>query len=159
MSDVSAYHESGHAFMALYVGARVRSVTIDPDWDDGPERTGDTQVAWKRSRFSEREFHEKSILVSLAGPVAEMIHTGDPYHPGLVAEWAHDWSAAWESAAHLFPDEAARLTYLEQTSLRLYRLLNQEDHWAALGAIVDNLLAHETLEGPEVREIYQQWMG
>ena len=35
MSEVSAYHEAGHAFMAFYVGARVRSVTIEPDWDDG----------------------------------------------------------------------------------------------------------------------------
>ena len=31
MSEISAYHEAGHAFMAIYVGARVRSVTIEPD--------------------------------------------------------------------------------------------------------------------------------
>ncbi len=159
MSEISAYHEAGHAFLALYVGARVRSVTIDPDWDDGPERHGDTQVAWKRSRFSEREFHEKSILVSLAGPVAEMIHTGNPYHPGMVAEWAQDWAAAWESAGTFLPDERQRLAYLEEVSLKLYRLLHRDEHWAALAAIVDNLLAHETLEGDEVREIYRDWMG
>ena len=41
MSQIAAYHEAGHAFMAIYVGARVRSVTIDPDWDDGPDRFGD----------------------------------------------------------------------------------------------------------------------
>ena len=27
MSEISAYHEAGHAFMAIYVGARVRSDT------------------------------------------------------------------------------------------------------------------------------------
>lgn len=145
--------------MALYVGARVRSVSIDPDNDDGPERFGDTQVAWKRSRFTEQEFREKSILVSLAGPVAEMIHTGDPYHPGLVAEWAHDWQAAWDAAALLVPDERKRLAFLEQESLKLYRLLHRDDHWAALAAIVDELLAHETLEGSDVRDIFRQWMG
>ena len=38
LSETSAYHEAGHAFMAIYVGARIHSVTIEPDWDDGPER-------------------------------------------------------------------------------------------------------------------------
>ena len=37
MSEISAYHEAGHAFVAVYVGARVRSVTIAPDRDDGPD--------------------------------------------------------------------------------------------------------------------------
>ena len=27
--EVTAYHEAGHVFMAIYLGARVRSVTID----------------------------------------------------------------------------------------------------------------------------------
>ena len=46
MSEISAYHEAGHAFMAIYVGARVRHVTIEPDRDDGPERHADIQVEW-----------------------------------------------------------------------------------------------------------------
>ena len=99
MSEISAYHEAGHAFIAIYVGARVRSVTIEPDWDDGPERYADIQVEWPLDHFTERELHEKSVLVALAGPVAEMIHSGEPYHPGFVAEWAADWKLAWEAAA------------------------------------------------------------
>ena len=99
-----------------------------------------------------------SVLVALAGPVAEMIHSGEPYHPGFVAEWAADWKAAWEAAAPLVPAERKRLAYLEQTTAQLYRLLDREDHWAALAAIVDNLLAHETLEGEEVEDIMQQWL-
>jgi ATP-dependent Zn protease len=158
MSEISAYHEAGHAFMAVYVGARVRSVTVDPDWDDGPERYADIQIEWPLARFTDRELHEKSVLVALAGPVAEMIHSGEPYHPGFVAEWAADWKLAWESAAVLFPAERKRLAYLEQTSVRLYRLLDREDHWAALAAIVDHLLAHETLAGEEVEDILRQWL-
>jgi len=42
--------------------------------------------------------------------------------------------------------------------VRLYRQLDREDHWAALAAIVDNLLAHETLEGEEVEDIVRQWL-
>lgn len=156
--EVSAYHEAGHAFMAVYVGAHVQSVTIDPDWDDGPSRTGDVRVEWPLERFSEREFAEKSVLVALAGPVAEMIYRGEPFHPGLVAEWLVDWELAWESAARFLEADRKRLAYLEQATLRLYRLLSRDDHWAALAAIADHLLAHETLEGEEVEDIVREWL-
>ena len=87
-----------------------------------------------------------------------MIHSGEPFHPGFVAEWAADWKLAWEAAAPLIPLERKRLPYLEQTTARLFRLLDRGDHWAALSAIVDNLLAHETLDGEEVEDIVRQWM-
>lgn len=159
MSEITAYHEAGHAFVAVYLGAQVRSVTIEPDHDDGPDRFGDTQIEWDRSRLSDREFHENSVLVALAGPVAEAIHRREPYHPGFVAEWASDWQEAWRAAMPLVPDERARLRFLEQATVRLFRLLDDELHWAALAAIVDNLLAHERLEGEEIDEIVLSWLG
>jgi len=76
MDEVSAYHEAGHAFMAIYVGARVRCVTIEPDWDDGPARHADIPIEWPLDQFSARELQERSAHVALAGPVAEMIHSG-----------------------------------------------------------------------------------
>lgn len=158
MSEIVAYHEAGHVFMAFFVGARIRYVTIDPDRDDGPERYGDTQVLWQRSRYAPRELAEKEVQVALAGPVAEMIHSGDPFHPGFVAEWSADWQAAWNSAEVLASDEQKRMRYLEQTSIQLHRLLSRDDHWAALAAVVDNLLAHERLEEEEITEILQAWL-
>lgn len=159
MSEISAYHEAGHAFMAYYVGARVQSITIDPDWDDGPDREADIRVEWPVDRMTEREFHQKSAMVALAGPAAEMIHTGDPFHPALVSEWAADWKLAWAAAANLFPDEQKRLKYLEEVSIELYRLISQDHHWAALAAIVDHLLAHETLEGEVVEDVLSEWLS
>ena len=91
-----------------------------------------------------------------------MIHSGDPYHPGFVAEWAADWKAAWEAAWEaarpLVPQERKRLVYLEPTTVKLYRLLENDEYWAALAAVVDNLLAHDTLEGEEVEVIFRQWL-
>lgn len=157
MTDLAAYHEAGHAFMALYVGARVRSVTIDPDRDDGPDRHGDTQVEWPLEQFTNQEYQEKTALVALAGPVAEMIHSTDTFHPGLVPEWASDWRVAWNAAAFIL-DEPKRLVWLEQATRELYRLLTEDDHWAAVAAIVDHLLAYETLESEELEEIVEHWM-
>jgi ATP-dependent Zn protease len=154
--EATAHHEAGHVFMAIYVGACVRSVTIEPDRDDGPDRLGDTQVEWDLGRFNQRELHGKSVLVALAGPVAEMIHRGEPYHPGFVAEWAADWREAWEAAAGVVPDPKQRLAYLEKTTTQLYRLLRRDENWTALAAITDELLAHETIEGEQAEEIMQR---
>src|SRR5476651_762742 len=117
MPEIVAYHEAGHALMALLLGGKVKHVTIEPDDDDGPARQGDTQVLWRHAGINEKEFAKKVVQVSLAGPVAEMIYSGDPYHPGLVAEWAADWREAWNSALLLHSDERRRLEYLEQVSI------------------------------------------
>lgn len=158
MSEVAAYHESGHALVAILMGAQVRSVTIEPDWDDGPNRSADAQIGWPVHLFTERELHEKMIWVALSGPVAEMLYRGEPLHPGFVAEWAADWKMAWESAEHLIKTDHQRLAFLEQVSRQLYELLDRTDHWAALAAVADNLLAHETLEGDVVEDIVNQWL-
>lgn len=156
--EITAYHESGHALMAVHVGASVGSVTVEPDWDDGPDRYGDTQVTWDPARFSPRDYHEKRILVALAGPVAEMLYTGDAYHPGMVSEWSADWSDAWNAAAAIYPDHRKRLVMLEQTTADLYELLNEQRFWSALAALADNLLAHETLESDEIHDIVRLWL-
>ncbi len=159
MSELIAYHEAGHALMAVLLGGKVKHVTIEPDDDDGPDRQGDTQVLWRRSGISDDEFAKIAVQVSLAGPVAEMIYSGDPYHPGLVAEWAADWREAWEAATPLHPAERQRLEYLEQISIQLYHRLKQDDLWVALASLADNLLAHETLDCEQVDEIMEDWLG
>ena len=159
MPELTAYHEAGHALMAVLLGGKVKHVTIEPDDDDGPARHGDTQVLWRRSGISDKEFAKMAVQVSLAGPVAEMIYSGDPYHPGLVAEWAADWREAWKVAVPLHADERQRLDYLERVSIQLYHRLKEDELWAALAALADNLLAHETLEGEQVEEIVGDWLG
>ncbi|WP_010585729.1 M50 family metallopeptidase [Schlesneria paludicola] len=157
MPELIAYHEAGHALIAHLLGGKVKQVTIDPDNDDGPARQGDTQIRWRRPA-SEKEFAQNVVQVCLAGPVAEMIYSGDPYHPGVVPEWAADWREAWSASAILFPNERQRLKYLEQVSVELYRRMQKDALWAALAALADHLLAHETLEGEDVEEIVAEWI-
>ena len=159
MEELTAYHEAGHAFVAVFVGACVQSVSIEPDDDDGPDRYGDTVVEWDHGRFTKRQLVEKSILVALAGPMAEAIHRGEVYHPGVVPEWAADWRIAWNTAEGLRLSDRARLDFLEQAAMQAYRLMNRDDMWAAVAGIVDHLLAHERLEGNEVHDIVSHWIA
>ena len=157
MPELIAYHEAGHAIVAHLLGGRVKQITIDPDNDDGPERYGDTQVRWRKVS-NEKLFAQNVVQTCLAGPVAEMIYSGDPYHPGVVPEWAADWRDAWEAAEVLFANERQRLSYLEQVSIDLYHRMKRDDFWAALASLADHLLAHETLEEEEIREIISEWI-
>ena len=156
--ELTAFHEAGHAYAAIFVGARVQSVTIDPDNDDGPDRSGDTVILWDRQRFSQRDMAEKAAWVALAGPVAEMIYRQEPFHPAVVAEWQQDWITAFESLDHV-TDIQHRLAQLERYTIELFQTFSDGSHWAAIGAIADSLLAHETLEEDMLREIVDQWIG
>jgi ATP-dependent Zn protease len=159
MDELSAYHEAGHAFCAVYLGARVRSVSLAPEADDGPARYADIRIEWPTRKFDERERRAKSAWVALAGPVAEMLYRGERLHPGFVPEWASDWQLAWEAAADQFPQERRRLAHLERATAELYEVLDREPCWSAVAAIADHLLAYETLEGDQVAEIVQEWFG
>lgn len=159
MSDeITAFHEAGHAYAAIYVGAKVHSVTIDPDRDDGPQRHGDTVVLWDRSRFSQHEMTKKGAWVALAGPVAEMIYQQQPYHPAGIAEWRQDWETALECLVDVSSIQQ-RFARLEQITLELFEAFSQDHHWAAIGAIADNLLAHETLDQEMLEEIVELWIA
>ncbi len=156
--ELTAFHEAGHAYAAIYVGARVQSVTIDPDDDDGPNRYGDTVVLWSRGRFSQKDLAEKAAWVALAGPVAEMVYSQKPFHPASVAEWRQDWETAFESLEHV-RSLPLRMAQLERYTIELYQAFRDDNHWAAIGAIADSLLAHETLDEEMLQEIVEPWIG
>lgn len=156
--ELEAYHEAGHALMALLVGGRVKHVSIAPE-EDEMGRSGETVIHWPR-RWSPEEVASRAVQVALAGPVAEMIYSGDPYHPGLLSAWAQDWTMALECVAQL-PEgkrEATGIAFLEALVGQLYRMLNAEPYWSALAALADHLLAHDVLEGPEIREVVAHWI-
>jgi len=156
--DTNAYHEAGHAYMAMYVGARVLSMTIDPESGEAGERFGDTHVEWNLRGLSKRQFAEKSTWVALAGPAVEIIYTGDPYHPGAMHEWADDWDEAVSQAARLYRKSREALAWLERTTLDLISMLQQDRHWSPVAALADHLMAHETLESYEIEGIVRNWL-
>lgn len=157
MEDITSYHEAGHVLMAILLGGRVPHATIEPDRDDGPDRHGDVRVLWPKADPANKAFAEKLVLTALAGPVAEMIYTGEPYHPGFVAEWSGDWQLAFAAAAVVAPDQRRRLAWLESQVRHVYATLNDR-YWPAVAALADELAAHETLEEEQILVAVEPWL-
>lgn len=155
--EICAYHESGHAVMAILHKATVNSVSIAPDWDEGPRREGEVEIHWP-TNLDPRTICHASIEVALAGPVAEMIYTGDPFHPALVQEWSGDWSVAWELAGQRLVAKARRMLELEMLTRKIYQTLSDDRLWQAIAALSDELLAHEILEQEEIYEAVSRWL-
>lgn len=157
--EIDAFHEAGHVVMARHLGCRIDSVTIEPDRDDSPRRLGDTQIAWRLEGLTRRSFCERAILVALAGPVAEMMHSCEQRPIPGVPEWSLDWSMALQAATELISNERQRLAYLEKTTKHVFEFFDQDQNWAALGALVDALVAHETLDAEQIAESLDPWMA
>jgi hypothetical protein len=154
--ELTAWHEAGHAWAALVVGAKVHSVSIAPDDDDGPRRFGDTVIHWSRRRFAGKRLAVELCRVALAGPVAEMLYSGRPFHPGTVSEWSQDWLAALE-AMNFIPERQRRMALLEQTTIDLYERFSDDFHWQAISAIAEQLLAHEILDEELLQDAIGPW--
>jgi hypothetical protein len=51
------------------------------------------------------------------------------------------------------------MAQLERYTIELYQAFQDDNHWAAIGAIADSLLAHETLDEEMLQEIVEPWIG
>jgi hypothetical protein len=141
--------------MAVLLGGRIERVTLEPPFDDGPRRYGDTITVWSGKTRSELALAE--IQVSLAGPIAEMLYTGDRVSIQAEPEWAADWQRATASVKMVRNSPAAAETLIRQTVTAIFQLFENTNHWAAISAIADDLLAFETLEHEQVAETVAFW--
>ena len=154
--EITAWHEAGHAMMAMMCGGTIERVTIEPPDDDGPVRYGDTVTRW--ARMSGRQLAEAEIQVSLAGPVAEMIYSGERMELDAVEEWSGDWATAIDAARGLSNNESSARKMLDKVSDDIFRTFGSPAGWAAVSAVADELLAHETIDHEIVSEVVGFWL-
>ena len=146
----TTYHEAGHCVMAVLCGAKIERATIDPE-EDGFH--GLVDIHWpKKAEYMDL------LAVALAGPVAEMIYTNEPYHPGLVPEWAHDWKQAWQICRPRSRNDIECLRLLEKTVAQLHKRFSTDHWWAAIAAISDLLATHEDIEHEEIDYEVRNWI-
>ena len=141
--------------MAILQGGYLERVTLEPPFDDGPARYGDTVTRWSGMNSTELVLAE--IHVSLAGPVVEMIYTGDRVSIASVPEWAADWHRASTNAVAGSRDARSADRLLRQSVSAIFELFDDRNHWAAVSSIADDLLAFETLEHEQVADTIAFW--
>lgn len=151
---LTAYHEAGHAIMAVSYGGRIIHVSIDPPDDDGLKRFGESIVQWPRAAAKDIEIAE--LKVSLAGPIAELTYDGARESIANCGEFAADWQQAVLSASRLKP-ERSRGNFLKEMERQVWDFFEDENVWAATCAVADQLLAHETIEHDEVADVWAFW--
>lgn len=142
----TAYHEAGHAVIALALGRAVQRISILP----GHVWLGRCEFQKGRVRPSE-DWLEREILISLAGAAAEARHTGAYAWDGAVADLRTVRRLAVQRASER---QAERLE--RRLLAKVENLLDQAGHWRAVELIAVELLRCETISGRAVRHLFDQ---
>jgi hypothetical protein len=163
----AAYHEAGHAVVALTLGYQVELVTIVPTagsdghvrWNN-PTRRRSVREALEFGLQVERRRHlvEHEIIVNLAGSLAQRRHR--PHSPwrrdaagakrGQFVAKGSDYQHALELVAWLHEGQQQVInTYSRYLEARAEALVNAR--WENIERLAVALLESETLKGDEVR--------
>ena len=144
--EATAYHEAGHAVVALALGRAVHGVSILPD----RETLGLCEFRKGAFRPSE-DWLEREMLIALGGIAAEARHTG---HYARDAA-AHDLDYVRRLAAQRAGERRAER--LERRLLaKAEHLLAREGHWRAVELMVAELLRRGVLSGRAARHLFEQ---
>ena len=144
--EATAYHEAGHAVVALALDRPVQRVSILPDRD---------LLGWcefgKRVFRPSQDWLEREILIALAGLAAEARHTGD-----------YAWDSAARDRQHVrrLATQRAGERQAERLERRLLakteNLLAKEGHWRAVELIAAELLRCGSISGRAARHLFEQ---
>src|SRR4051794_21120100 len=125
LAEATAYHEAGHAVVALALGRLVHRVSVRPRQD----RLG--QCEFRKGVFRPSDdWLEDEILISLAGLAAEARHTGRYAHDGAARDLRYVRKLALQRATE------RQLERFERRMLaKVENLLADEGHWRAVEVI------------------------
>jgi ATP-dependent Zn protease len=144
--EATAYHEAGHAVVALALGRDVQRVSVLPK----QEELGRCEFQKGRVRPSE-DWLEREILIALGGIAAEAQHTGN---------YAWDAAARDQQCVRRLAVQRAGERHAERLERRLLakaeHLLNREGHWRAVELIAAELLRCGTISGRAARHLFEQ---
>ena len=135
---LTAYHEAGHAVMALLMGRSVQKVSIIPSQN----RLGACTIQKGRAKQVQDKL-EAEILILLAGMAAEGRKSGHYNVQGA----SQDLHVVEKLAM-------ARSGNLRQATKLVHKLLDKTQHllsdkatWAAVKVIAEELIEHESISG------------
>jgi hypothetical protein len=141
----TAWHEAGHAVMAMIFDRPVHRVSILPD----DERLGHCQVNKGVYRPSDDRL-EADLLILLAGPAAEAEVAGRYNWGGAALDLRGVHRLAMMRGGA--QKQAERLA--RRMLSRAEHLLRQKAHWHAVELIARELLSHQVISGRAARHLF-----
>jgi Peptidase family M41 len=154
-SRLTAFHEAGHAVVAHALGRAFTRVSVVADDDTlgrcSFRRPGPWFRPQERVDGATRRRLEERIMISLAGPEAEAVLSGE-----------YDAEAADEDVARAFRDasyatgcEEEAWAYLGWLRLRTLNLMKRDGLWAPIEALAGELLARGELSYRAARRVIE----
>jgi Peptidase family M41 len=144
--EATAYHEAGHAVLALLLGRPVHQVSILPN----RERLG-VCVFGKGSARPSADWIEREMLISLGGVAAEARHTGHYAWDAAGRDWQYVHDLAVERGGSR---RAPRL--VSRLLAKVEHLLSREGHWQVVERVAAELLRRGVLSGRAARHLLEQ---
>jgi ATP-dependent Zn protease len=156
MSDpnlsATAYHEAGHAVMAMLLGRQVLKVSIAPGQMTFGVRLGACEIR-KGSGKGSKDWIEDEVLILLAGMVAQAQWKGEYCRTGA----AQDLLGVRRLLSHSRAVTERQLERLEQRMLdKAEHLLGDSVATQAVAWVAADLLQKTTISGRAVRHWLEQ---
>ena len=143
--EATAYHEAGHAVVALTLDRPVHRVSILPN----REHLGHCEFGKGRFKPSEDSL-EREILIALAGLAAEARHTGAYQMEAANRDLRYVRRLALQRKS-----ERAAPRYEERMLAKVEALLDDEANWRAVESIAVELLRHGVISGRAARHLFE----
>lgn len=146
----TAYHEAGHAVMAMAVGRPIEKVNVTPrKMLTGGTRLGICHLQTGRSKSS-KDWIDETVLVLFAGMVAEARYTGQYCRQGA----AEDLRAIKRLLLHRASDERQLERVQQRLLAKAEHLLEDTGHALAIEWIARELIERGSVSGKAVRHFF-----
>ncbi|TWU02361.1 cell division protein FtsH [Stieleria varia] len=147
----TAYHEAGHAVMALSLGRLIQKITIEPSKTaTGISRLGLCEFRKGRSKAS-KTLLDDQVLILFAGMVAEARFTGEYCQAGAAQDLREIRNLLANRASNERQLEKLQRRMLEKTE----HLLFDETLVRAIESIALELMQKTTISGRAARHLFE----
>jgi ATP-dependent Zn protease len=144
--EVTAYHEAGHAVIALALGRVIHKVSALPN----RERLGECRFGKGTAKPTD-DWVEREILIALGGMAAEARHTGTY----AMDEAKEDLRFVRRLALERKSDRQVE-RYEQRMLDKVEYMLADDGHWKAVVLIAAELMKHGTISGRAARHLFEQ---
>ena len=147
--NATAYHEAGHAIVALSLGRTIEKCTIERN----SIRLGAVQLG-KGGRPRQQDYFEVEAMILLGGLVSEARYTG-----------RYNWDGAQQDLRSLRRLTRARVESEQQIQRLEKRLLDktshhldQPGHWESVECVVEQLIKQQAISGRSAKHLFDETM-